>query len=75
MTRPSFRASTARPGIQEPSISVSALSAARYGGLAMTGWFDFSDSFSNLLLFLECADEVRHAQRPDNLQVIVKHFE
>jgi len=35
-TRPSFRASTARPGIQESPVSASTLSALRYGQLAMT---------------------------------------
>ena len=33
MTRPSFRASSARPGIQESSVSPSTLSTPRYGGL------------------------------------------
>ena len=35
-TRPSFRASTARPGIQESPVSASTLSAPCYGRLAMT---------------------------------------
>ena len=50
-TRPSFRASNARPGIQEYPVSASTLSAPRYGRLRMTGVRGHAGKYTNVIWF------------------------